>query len=64
MDGLFKLESTDTRTSRVAASAIHSRLKSTRDPLLLEELVDFYFQTHSKRTRKILTTLGEAHSQV
>lgn len=64
MEGLLKLESADTLASRCVASEIHKRLNRTRDPLLLGELVDFYFETYSKRTRKILTTLGEAHSQV
>ena len=60
----MKLESDDTSSSRDVASKIQSRLKGTRDPSLLGELVDFYFQTYSKRARKILTTLREAHSQV
>ena len=64
MEDLLKLESDDTYASRDVASRIQSRLKSTRDPSLLGELVDFYFQTYSKRARKILTTLREAHSQV
>ena len=60
----MKLESDDTSASRDVASKIQSRLKGTRDPSLLGDLVDFYFQTFSKRARKILTTLREAHSQV
>ncbi len=64
MEDLLKLESDDTFASRDVASKIQSRLKSTRDPGLLGELVEFYFKTYSRRARKILTTLRETHSQV
>ena len=64
MEELLKLESDDTSASRDVANKIHSRLKGARDPSLLGELVEFYFQTYSKRARKILTTLRETHSQV
>lgn len=64
MEDLLKLESDDTHASRDTASKIQYRLKGSRDPSLLGQLVDFYFQTYSKRARKILTTLRETHSQV
>ncbi len=64
MEDLLNLESSDTSRSREVASKIQSRLKGTRDPSLLGDLVDFYFVSYSKRARKILTTLREAHSQV
>ena len=64
MEDLLELESDDTSASRDVASRIQYRLKRSRDPSLLGELVDFYLQTYSKRARKILTTLREAHSQV
>lgn len=64
MEDLLKLESPDTSASRSVATNIHERLKKNRDPSLLGDLVDFYFKTRSKRTRKILTTLRETHSQV
>jgi hypothetical protein len=64
MEELLKLESDDTSASRDVASKIQSRLKGARDPLLLGELVDFYFRNYSKRARKVLTTLRETHSQV
>ena len=64
MEDLLKLESDDTHASRDVASRIQHRLKGNRDPSLLGQLVDFYFQTYSKRARKILTTLRETHSQV
>lgn len=64
MEDLLKLESDDTSASRDVASKIQSRLKGNRDPLLLGELVEFYFRNYSKRARKVLTTLREAHSQV
>ena len=60
----MKLESDDTFASRDVASKIQGHLKSTRDPILLGELVEFYFKTYSRRARKILTTLRETHSQV
>ena len=64
MEDLLKLESDHTLNSREVASKIQERLRGARDPSLLGELVDFYFKTYSKRARKILTTLREAHSQV
>lgn len=64
MEELLELESDDTYASRDVASKIQCRLKATRDPSLLADLVEFYFQTYSKRARKVLTTLREMHSQV
>ena len=64
MEDLLELESDDTYASRDVASKIQCRLKGTRDPSLLADLVEFYFQTYSKRARKVLTTLREMHSQV
>lgn len=64
MQDLLKLESNDKFASRDVAGKIHYQMKGNRDPSMLGELVEFYFQTYSKRTRKILTTLREAHSQV
>ena len=64
MDELWKLESVDTSESRRMAARLQTRLKAAREPTLLGELVELYFKTGSKRARKILTTLREAHSQV
>lgn len=64
MDELWKLESVDTTESRKVASRLQTRLKASREPTLLNELVELYFKTGSKRARKILTTLRETHSQV
>ena len=64
MDDLCKLESTDTALSRRVATRLQARLKASRDPALLGDIVEFYFKTFSKRARKVLTTLKEAHSQV
>lgn len=64
MEELWKLESVDLIESRQIVGKLRSRLKSSRDPVLLGELVDFYFTNGSKGARKLLTTLREAHSQV
>lgn len=64
MDELWKLESVDTGDSRRVAARLQARLKASRDPTLLSDLVELYFKTGSKRARKILTTLRETHSQV
>lgn len=64
MDELWKLESIDTDESRKVATRLQTRLKASREPTLLNELVELYFKTGSKRARKILTTLRETHSQV
>lgn len=64
MEDLLELESADTSASRDVASRIQFSLKGTRDPSLLGQLVEFYFQTYSRRARRILTTLRETHSQV
>ena len=64
MDELCKLESVDTAESRRVAGRLQTRLKASREPTLLNELVELYFKTGSKRARKILTTLRETHSQV
>lgn len=63
MEELWKLESLDLTESRLIVNKLHQRLKSCRDPVLLGELVDFYFTNGSKGARKILTSLREAHSQ-
>ena len=64
MDELWKLESVDTAESRRVMARLQTRLKASREPTLLGELVELYFKTGSKRARKILTTLRETHSQV
>lgn len=64
MDELWKLESVDTAESRRVTARLQTRLKASREPSLLGELVELYFKTGSKRARKILTTLRETHSQV
>lgn len=64
MDELWKLESVDTAESRSVAARLQTRLKASREPTLLNDLVELYFKTGSKRARKILTTLRETHSQV
>ena len=64
MDELWKLESVDTAESRRVMARLQMRLKASREPTLLGELVELYFKTGSKRARKILTTLRETHSQV
>ncbi len=64
MEELWKLESVELSESRQFISRLSDRLKTTRDPGLLGELVEFYFKNGSKRARKVLTSLREAHSQV
>ena len=60
----MRLDATDARESRKNTQRLQSRLKATRDPGMLGELVDFYFASGSRRVLKVLTTLREAHSQV
>ena len=64
MDELWKLESVELTESRQFVSKLAQRLKTSRDPALLGELVEFYFKNGSKRARTVLTSLREAHSQV
>ncbi len=64
MDELWKLESVELSESRQFVAKLCERLKSTRDPALLGELVEYYYKNGSKRARTVLTSLREAHSQV
>ncbi len=64
MEDLWKLESVELSESRQFVAKLCDRLKSTRDPTLLGELVEYYFKNGSKRARTVLTSLREAHSQV
>lgn len=61
---LCKLESQDTEESRKSVTRLQSMLRAERNPILLGELVEFYFATRSKRAVKVLSSLREAYSQV
>lgn len=61
---LCKLESQDTEESRKSVTRLQSILRAERNPILLGELVEFYFATRSKRAVKVLSSLREAYSQV
>lgn len=61
---MCKLESQDMEDSRKSVTRLQSMLRAERNPVLLGELVEFYFATRSKRAVKVLATLREAYSQV
>ena len=65
MEELVKrLESVDTQESAQAVGGLQKRLGGSREPQLLNDLIDYYMASGSPRALKVLSSLKDVQSQV
>ena len=61
---LQRLDSPDLALSQRMAQRLISALNVSRDPELLNDLMDYHLQKHSKAALRVIITLKDIHSQV